>query len=78
MFDSVVLVVYGWKSVQPGTLSWAFPSLAAAVHAAHAMTNAVHWAVIAGGAARASVDAAFDLAKLRANGGVLVEQAGQA
>jgi hypothetical protein len=72
VFESVVLVVYGWESVQPGTLSWVFPSLAAAVHAAEAMTNAVNWAVIAGTAA---VDAAFDLAKLRATGGVLVEHA---
>ncbi len=74
MFESVVLVVYGWKSVQPGTLSWVFPSLAAAVHAAQTMTNAVRWAVIAGSSARASKDAAFDLGKLRAAGGVLVEE----
>ena len=25
LFDQVTLVVYGWKSVQPGTLSWVFP-----------------------------------------------------
>ncbi len=72
MLESVVLVVYGWKSVQPGTLAWAFPSLAAAVHAAHAMSNAVRWAVVAGSAA--CVDAAIDVAKLRATGRVLVEQ----
>ena len=76
MLDSVVLVVYGWKSVQPGTLSWVFPSLAAAVQAAHAMTNAVRWAIVAGGAARVSVDAARVLANARAAGGVLLEHAG--
>lgn len=74
MLDSVVLVVYGWRSVQPGTLTWVFPSLTAAVHAAQAMTNAVGWAVIAGSAARALTDAAHDLAGLRAAGGVLVEK----
>jgi hypothetical protein len=74
VLESVVLVVYEWSSVQPGTLSWVFPSLGSAVRAAHAMTNAVNWAVIAGSAARASVDAAFDLTKLRAAGGILIEQ----
>jgi hypothetical protein len=74
VFDTVVLVIYGWKSVQPGTLSWAFPSLAAAVFAAHAMTNAVRWAIVAGSAVRAGV--APDLVALRAGGGVLLEQAG--
>ncbi len=77
MLESVVLVVYGWKSVQPGTLSWAFPSLGAALHAAHAMSNAVKWAIVAGSAAAAagSIRAGSDLAKLRANGRVLLEQA---
>lgn len=78
MLDTVVLVVYGWKSVQPGTLSWVFPSLSAAVHAAHTMTNAVEWAIVAGGGlASATVDAAIDsidLRRLRATGGVLLEQ----
>jgi hypothetical protein len=73
VIDSVILVIYGWKSVQPGTLSWVFPSVAAAAHAAHTMTNAVKWAIVAGGAARASVDAATALAKARAAGGVLLE-----
>jgi hypothetical protein len=76
LLESVVLVVYGWKSVQPGTLSWAFPSLAAALHAAHAMSNAVKWAIVAGSAAAAgSIRAGSDLAKLRATGRVLLEQA---
>ncbi len=73
MIDSVILVVYGWKSVQPGTLSWVFPSVTAAAHAAHTMTNAVKWAIVRGSAARASSDAAPDLAKMRAAGGVLLE-----
>jgi hypothetical protein len=76
MLETVVLVVYGWKSVQPGTLSWVFPSVASAVHAAHAMTNAVSWAIVTGGAARATMGAALDLAKLRSTGGVLLEVAG--
>jgi hypothetical protein len=75
VIDSVILVVYGWKSVQPGTLSWVFPSAAAAVHAAHAMSNAVKWAVVTG-TARASQDPAADLASARAAGGVLLEEVG--
>ena len=74
MLESVILVVYGWKSVQPGTLAWVFPSVAAATHAAHTMTNAANWAIVAGSAAYASVDAARDLVKMRASGGVLLEQ----
>ncbi len=73
MIDSVILVVYGWKSVQPGTLSWVFPSVAAAALAAHTMTNAVKWAIVRGSSARANGDAAPDLAKMRAAGGVLLE-----
>jgi hypothetical protein len=76
VIDSVVLVIYGWKSVQPGTLSWVFPSVAAAVHAAHTMTNAAKWAVLAGSVTRAGFHAAHDLAKAREDGGVLLEQTG--
>lgn len=76
MFDTVVLVVYGWSSVEPGTLSWAFPSMSAALHAVRAMKNAVRWAIVAGSAGRASVGSALDLATVRADGGVLLEQAG--
>lgn len=72
MIDTVILVVYGWKSVQPGTLSWVFPSVATAAHAAHAMSNAVRWAVVTG-TARRSQDPAADLASARAAGSVLLE-----
>jgi hypothetical protein len=48
LFEQVTLVVYGWKNVEPGTLSWVFPSVSAAVAAARAMTNAVKWAIVAG------------------------------
>ena len=41
LLEQVTLVVYGWKSVEPGTLSWVFPSVGAAVAAARAMKNAV-------------------------------------
>lgn len=76
MLDTVTLVIYGWKSVEPGTLWWVFPSLAAALHAAHAMTNAAKWAIVAGSADCTGADAAPDLAKVRAAGEVLLEQAG--
>jgi len=75
--DSVILVVYGWKSVQPGTLSWVFPSLNAAAHAAQAMTNAAKWAILAGSAAltaRVASQAAVDLDRVRARGGILLER----
>ena len=82
LLEQVTLVVYGWKSVEPGTLSWVFPSVGAAVAAARAMKNAVRWAIVAGkrenddadDEASAKQDDALDEA--RANGAVLVEQAG--
>lgn len=65
---AVTLVVYGWRSVQPGTLSWVFPSLRAALAAVRAMRkNAVQWAIVAG---RGLVD--LDVA--RAAGLLLAEQ----
>jgi hypothetical protein len=76
VLDSVILVIYGWKSVQPGTLSWVFPSVAAATYAAHTMTNAVRWAIVKGSPANANLEALPDLAKARAAGGVLMEVAG--
>jgi hypothetical protein len=75
VIDTVILVVYGWKSVQPGTLSWVFPSVAAAAHAAHAMSNAAKWAIVTG-SLRASHDAAADLESARATGSVLLEEVG--
>jgi hypothetical protein len=74
LLDQVTLVVYGWKSVEPGTLSWVFPSVTAAVAAARAMKNAVKWAIVAGKRENDSEDEALDEA--RASGAVLVEQAG--
>jgi hypothetical protein len=78
LLDHVTLVVYGWKSVEPGTLSWVFPSVGAAVAAARAMKNAVRWAIIAGRRENDGDDGAEDSAldEARANGAVLIEQAG--
>src|SRR5262249_44890940 len=44
----VSLIVYGWHNVQPGPLSWVFPSVRAALAAAKAMRNAVRWAIVSG------------------------------
>ncbi len=82
LLEQVTLVVYGWKSVEPGTLSWVFPSVGAAVAAARAMKNAVRWAIVAGRPGGAIDRAADDeseepneaLDEARANGSVLVEQ----
>ena len=65
--EPVTLVVYGWSSVEPGTLSWTFPSLRAALDAAHAMKNATQWAVVAGARTNVDVDDA------RTAGDVLME-----
>jgi hypothetical protein len=67
---AVTLIVYGWKVVEPGTLWWVFPSVAAALVAARAMTNAVKWAIVLGPPRGAIVD----IASARAAGSVLVEQ----
>lgn len=42
----VTLVVYEWDNVQPGTLSWVFPSVQAARAAVTAMRNAVRWSIL--------------------------------
>ena len=85
LFEHVTLVVYGWKNVEPGTLSWVFPSVSAAVAAARAMTNAVRWAIVAGkrettesdtDGARTQADAKRTLDEARASGAVLIEQTG--
>lgn len=65
--EGVTLFVYGWESVEPGPLSWAFPSLRAALDAVKTMRNAVEWCIVAGSECK-TVDAA------RANGAVLIEQ----
>ena len=55
--ENVTLIVYGWEGNQPGTLSWVFPSLTAAVSAVRALRNAVQWLIVAGTrAATGSVD----------------------
>ena len=67
--EEVTLIVYGWENVQPGTLSWTFPSLRSALDAVRAMRNAVRWAVLLGeqGPAEDDVETA------REQGRVLVE-----
>ena len=65
--EIVTLFVYDWENVEPGPLSWAFPSLRAALDAVRTMRNAVEWCIVAGNE-WASIDAA------RAKGAVLVEQ----
>jgi hypothetical protein len=67
----VTLIVYGWKSVEPGTLWWVFPSLSTALAAARAMTNAVRWAIVPG-----SRGEGVDVDEERACGAVLVEAPG--
>lgn len=65
----VTLFVYGWYSVQPGPLSWVFPSVRAALDAVRTMRNAVQWCICAG-------DAWSDVDAARAEGAVLIEQLG--
>jgi hypothetical protein len=68
--EQVTLVVYGWKNVEPGTLSWVFPSLTTALVAARTMTNASCWSIVAG-----SRKSEIDIEAERSRGAVLVEQA---
>jgi hypothetical protein len=70
LVEQVTLVVYGWKNVEPGTLSWVFPSLTTALAAARTMTNASRWSIVAG-----RRDAEVDVDEERSHGAVLVEQA---
>jgi|GEM_PF-1550282 len=65
--QGVTLFVYGWHNVEPGPLSWVFPSLRAALDAVRTMRNAVEWCIVSG-SEWSSIDAA------RAKGAVLVEQ----
>ncbi len=67
--QGVTLFVYGWHSVEPGPLSWAFPNLKAALDAVRTMRNAVQWCICSGGD-WPDVDAA------RQSGAVLIEQLG--
>jgi hypothetical protein len=63
----VTLFVYGWENVEPGPLSWVFPSLRAALDAVRTMRNAIEWCIVAGNE-WTNIDVA------RANGAVLIEQ----
>jgi len=63
----VTLFVYGWENVEPGPLSWAFPSLRTALDAVKTMRNAIEWCIVAGHE-WPSIDAA------RESGAVLIEQ----
>ena len=46
--ELVTLVVTAWHNVEPGVLSWSFPSFAAALAAAGALRNAVEWLILEG------------------------------
>lgn len=63
----VTLFVYGWHNVEPGPLSWVFPSLRAALEAVRTMRNAIEWSICSG-AEWTDIEAA------RARGAILVEQ----
>ena len=52
----VTLCIYGWQNVQPGTLSWVFPSLETALRAAHTMRNALEWVVLDGPVPHSEID----------------------
>jgi hypothetical protein len=69
--DAVTLVIYGWHESEPGTLSWVFPSLRAALQAVRALRNAVGWLIVRG---KQAFDGDVDLAALRRAGQVLVER----
>jgi hypothetical protein len=63
----VTLFVHGWDEVEPGLLSWTFPSLRAALDAVQRMRNAIGWCVVSG-------TGWTDLDLARARGAILVEQ----
>jgi hypothetical protein len=70
MATNVTLVIYGWEDNEPGTLSWVFPSVEAAVRAARALRNAVRWLVVAGARAAGK----RDVDEIRRSERVLVER----
>jgi hypothetical protein len=72
LLENVTLVIYGWRSVHPGTLAWVFPSVAAALAAVKVMRNAVGWAIVQGQRALTTLN----LDEERKRGAVLVEQKG--
>lgn len=66
---TVTLFVYGWHQVQPGALSWVFPSVRAALDAVRTMRNAMEWCICSG-------ESWEDIESARASGAVLIEQLG--
>lgn len=64
---AVTLFVTGWENVQPGPLSWVFPSMSAALEAVRKMRNAIEWSIVLG-KAHESLDEARD------SGAVLISQ----
>ena len=72
MTDAVTLIVYGWSESEPGTLSWVFPSVQAALRAVRTMRNAARWLIVHG---RRGFEGKVDVDALRRAGGVLVERA---
>jgi hypothetical protein len=65
--EAVTLFVYGWENVEPGPLSWAFPSLRTALDAVKTMRNAIEWCIVSGHEWPSIEDA-------REQGAVLIEQ----
>jgi hypothetical protein len=63
----VTLFVHGWHNVEPGLLSWTFPSLRSALDSVQRMKNAIGWCVVSG-------TGWTDLDTARASGAILVEQ----
>ena len=63
----MTLFVTGWHNVEPGPLSWPFPSMRAALDAVRKMKNAVEWSIALGRDYESLDDA-------RARGMVVIEQ----
>ncbi|MEI7894067.1 MAG: hypothetical protein WCI05_13315 [Myxococcales bacterium] len=70
-FDKVTLIVYGWRGNEPGTLSWVFPSLGAAMAAVRALRNAARWLIVAG---TPSPRDGVNVEEIRRTGVVLLER----
>jgi hypothetical protein len=70
LLKQVTLIVYDWEGNEPGTLSWVFPSLRAAMRAVKALRNAVKWLIVAG----RPKGKTFDLDTLRRQRLVLLEK----
>jgi hypothetical protein len=64
---AVTLFVFGWHQVEPGPLSWPFPSLRTALDAARTMRNAAQWCICSG-------DSWPSMEAARTAGAVLIEQ----